>query len=164
MVLHLIQRSFFPWTNHFVKQALYTIRFIYIYREQFWLMYWKTRRFQTMYALLKCTDVRNETELSLSLRKQRTGEIKRNWNGLRWKLPRRSPARIDCLCYWECLENPPDSFSVDSVSVCLGIFRTTFTRQRLFQRNHCRGGLIKCRSESAAMQSALSANISVLAH
>lgn len=61
-----------------------------------------------MYALLNAQmlGIYNQTELSLSLKKQRTGEIKHNWNCLSWKSPRCFPARVDCLCYWKCLENP----------------------------------------------------------
>lgn len=122
-------KMFLPWTNHSLRQALYIMK-------RLWMMYWKTCRLQTMYALLNAQmlGIYNETELSLSLRKQRTGEIKRNWNGLRWKSPRCFPARIDCLCYWKCLENPPSSYWVDSSPVHLGIVRTIFTDSDYFSK------------------------------
>ncbi len=124
-MLHLIQRCFY------LEQTTLSNK-LYIS----WMMYWKTCRLQTTYALLNAQmlGIYNETELSLSLRKQRTGEIKRNWNGLRWKSPRCFPARIDCLCYWKCLENPPSSCWVDSSPIRPGIVRTIFTGSDYFSK------------------------------
>ena len=104
--------------------------------RRFWLMCWKTCRLQTMYALLNAqmSGIYNETELSLSLREQRTGEIKHNLNGLCWKSPRCLPARVDCLCYWECLENPPRLPFSRLCSCPSWNFQDNIYRQLLFQQ------------------------------
>lgn len=114
---------FLPPTNHSLKQALYIMKW-------FWMMCWKTRRLQTMYAWLNVQmwGIYKETELRLSLRKQRAGEIKRNWNGLGWKSPSCFPARVDCLCYWECLENPPRLPSSPLQSCLSGNFQDNIYR------------------------------------
>lgn len=49
-------------------------------------------------------------------------------------LPRCFPARVDCLCCWKCLENPPDSYLVDSIPVCLGISRSIFADNDYFSK------------------------------
>lgn len=84
---------------------------------------------RTMYALLNAQMLGIYSETEPSLWTQRTGDIKPNWNGLRWKLPRCFPARMDSPCYWECLEKNPPRLLCSQLhsSVCLQIFRTIFT-------------------------------------
>lgn len=74
---------------------------------------------------VKCTDVgylqRNRAQQSQFEKAAKRGEIKRNWNGLRWRSTRCFPARMDCLCYWERLENLPRlpfSWLCSWLSVC----------------------------------------------
>lgn len=89
-----------------------------------------------MYAPLNAQmlGIYNRTKLSLGLRKQWTGEIRRNWNGLRWKLPTSFPARIDCLCYWKCLEKSPLLLFSRLLFSLSRNSEDNIYRQRLFQQ------------------------------